>query len=37
MRWDQGRAVVDRMLEDIPKAAEIISLSERVLDQMSPF
>jgi hypothetical protein len=27
----------DDVREDIPKAAEIINLSERVLDQMSPF
>jgi hypothetical protein len=63
MRWEQGRAVIDRMLagarrqrhdaeyppgsgpeltaqdvrEDITKAAGIVSLAERVLDQMSPF
>ncbi|MHB1430856.1 MAG: hypothetical protein ACYCVZ_01890 [Streptosporangiaceae bacterium] len=27
----------DDVREDIPKATEILSLSERVLDQMSPF
>jgi hypothetical protein len=27
----------DDVREDIPKAADIISLAERVLDQMSPF
>jgi hypothetical protein len=37
MRWQQGRDVVDDMVErDVPKVQQIIDVAAKVLDEMSP-
>jgi hypothetical protein len=37
MRWNQGRATVDKLISDLSAASAIVETCQGVLDEMSPF